>query len=353
MFRRPQRRRQGQRRLGRSAGLAAVLAIPIFSPLADAASFSCNAPAGAREQLICRDSTLSHADEALAAAYKRALDALSEDGREALRRGQRQWLSFTQTVCWIGKKAPAGESSRGCLKDEYAKRQKQLDAAVIRRGGLAMRRVDSFSVASSYSPETAVFPFNKTTISFPQIDKPRNQSEEAWNKLIAGHEHDGETLANAQATASDDGADDFDLSVDYELGGVSPRMISLWLSICDFAHGAHGTRHDEGVTWLLGEGRASRAEDVFEAHKAWGEALARLVLAQQKQEAEDPRSGCHYMELGPSDIADDVSDPAHWLIDERALVVCLVSGICGVEATIPWSRTKPYLRSPMPFSTSS
>jgi len=177
---------------------------------------------------------LSRADEALAAAYKRALDALSEDGREALRRGQRQWLSFTPTVCWIGGNPPGGQSRRDCLRDQYAQRQKQVDAAVIRRGGLVMRRVDSFSAATSYLPETAVFPFNKTTVSFPQIDQPRDASEEAWNKLIAEHEHEGKALASASATASDSADDDFDLSVDYELGSVSPGMISLWLYIEDF-----------------------------------------------------------------------------------------------------------------------
>lgn len=217
-----------QRKRARSAALAAVLAVPLFSRVADAASFSCAAPANARERLICGDPALSHADEALAAAYKRALDGLSDDGREALRRGQRQWLSFTQTVCWIGGKAPAGESSRDCLRDEYAKRQKQIDAAVTKRGGLAIRRGDRFSVAPSYSPESAD-PFNKTTISFPQIDNPRNEREESWNKLIAEHQHDGETLANASASASNAAEDDFDLSVDYELGSASPNMISLML----------------------------------------------------------------------------------------------------------------------------
>lgn len=145
-----------------------------------------------------------------------ARSPLSEDGREALRRGQRQWLSFTQTVCWIGSKAPAGESSRNCLQDEYAKRQKQLDATVVKCGGLVMRRVDSFSVAPSAGPGSGgSHPgFNTTTISFPQIDKPQNEREEAWNKLVAEHEHDGKTLASASARASNSADDDADLAVD-------------------------------------------------------------------------------------------------------------------------------------------
>ncbi|HUH84003.1 MAG TPA: hypothetical protein VLX85_05305 [Stellaceae bacterium] len=126
------------------------------------------------------------------------------------------------------------------------------------------------------------------------------------------------------------------------------------LHIEDFAHGAHGTSDDEGITWLLGEGRALRAEDVFDTRQAWQDALAGLVLEETRRDRRDDVA----QRWEPSDIVDEVSDPRHWLIGEQALVIRFVvdgapSCCRAVAATIPWTRIKPYLRSPLPFSISS
>lgn len=184
---------------GLKLALCAFLAVPFLSPPSEAASFSCDAAKAPRERMICADPELSRADEKLAIAYKAALDALSEEGRADLRTGEREWLSYTQTVCWIGRKAPEGGSSRNCLMDEYAQRQKQLDNAVVKTGGLVVRRVDRFSVAPSAGPGSGgAHPgFNTTVISLPQIDKPRGEHDAAWNKLIAEHRHGDMPLASA------------------------------------------------------------------------------------------------------------------------------------------------------------
>lgn len=154
-----------------------VTALVFFLPsVSEAASFSCSAPIAPRERLICADPELSRADEALAAAYKAALGALSEPGRETIREGQRQWLRYTQTVCRIGAKAPTDRPSDDCLKDEYAARQRQLDNAVVKRGGLVIRRVDVFKAAPSHGPGSGGrYPrFNTMVVSYPQIDQPRD-----------------------------------------------------------------------------------------------------------------------------------------------------------------------------------
>jgi uncharacterized protein len=334
------------------AGLGALIVFTV-SHIGEAASFSCNAPMAPRERLICADPELSRADETLAVAYKAALAALSESGRETTREGQRQWLRYIQIVCPIGRKG-GGPSNADCLKREYAARQKQLDSAVVKQGGLVIRRVDLFKAAPSAGPESGGgHPgFNTTVVSFPQIDRPRDEREEAWNKLIAEHEHRGATLASASAIASAEPDDDYDLTIDYVLGTVSPTMISLQLLIYDDAHGAHGSASDEQITWFIREGRALRAEDVFNVKQRWDEALARLVFDEAAQEAQ--KGGYELPFAEPSDLAGEVSDPAHWLISGRTIGVRFeINAFPHVIAVeVPWRQLREYLRSPLPFAIS-
>ena len=332
------------------AALAALI-LSTVPHVAAAASFSCNAPTASRERLICADPELSHADEALAAAYKAALSALSESGREAIREGQRQWLRYSQAVCGIGGKAPAGGTSGDCLRDEYRARQRQLESAVVKRGGLVIRRADVFKAAASHGPGSGGrYPrFNTMVVSYPQIDQPRHDREEAWNKLVAEKSRAGETVGSSSA----DPADDHDLTVDYVLGSVSPTMISLQLLIYDDWHGAHGSAADEEITWFIREGRALSAEDVFHGKPGWDEALARLVF---EQAAEDAQKGGYELPFAePSEIATEVSDPAHWLITDRALGVRFEIDAFPhiIAAEIPWSALNGYLRSPLPFPISN
>ncbi len=331
--------------------IVAALAFPTVSSVCEAASFSCSASTAPRERLICADPELSRADETLAAAYKAALGALSDTGREALREGQRQWLRYTQTVCGIGRKAPADRASVDCLKDEYRARQKQLDGAVVKRGGLVIRRVDLFKAAPSSGAGSGgrYAGFDTTVVSYPQIDRPSDEREEGWNKLILEHSRAGEAAAGAPA----DPDEDHDLTVDYVLGSVSPALISLRVLIYDDWHGAHGSGADEQITWFIREGRALNAEDVFHGKQGWDEALVRLVLAQAADEAQ--KGGYELPVAEPSELAGEVSDATHWLITERALGVNFEIGAFphAIAATIPWRQLKGYLRSPLPFAISS
>ena len=121
--------------LGRWRGPAFVVAfamVPMLSHTGATASFPCAAAMAPRERLICGNPDLSRADEALTTAYKAALSALSERGREVTREGQWQWLRYTQTVCGIGLRRYASRPSVDCLKDEYAARHKQLKSGYLR-----------------------------------------------------------------------------------------------------------------------------------------------------------------------------------------------------------------------------
>jgi len=304
-----------------------------------------------RERLICGNPDLSRADEALTTAYKAALSALSERGREVTREGQWQWLRYTQTVCGIGLRRYASRSSVDCLKDEYAARHKQLKSAVVKRSGLVLRRVDLLKATPSSAAGGGgrYAGFNTMVISYPQIDKPSDKHEDAWNTLVLKHSRAGEAVAGV----SFDPNDDHDLTVSYVLGSVSPTMISLRLLIYDDEHGAHGSAADEQITWFIREGRALKAEDVFEGTQTWQEALARLVLDQAERAAH--MGGYDLPFSQPSELANEVSDLAHWLITDRALQIRFnIDAFPHVAlSVIAWSKLKRYLRSPLPFVISS
>jgi hypothetical protein len=190
--------------------------------------------------------------------------------------------------------------------------------------------------------------FNTTVISYPQIDKPSDVHEDTWNKLVLEHSRAGETAAGAS-----DRDDDHDLIVSYVLGTISPTIISLSLLIYEDGHGAHGSAADEQVNWFIREGRSVKAEDVFEEGQPWDEALARLVLDQAEHDA---RKGGYDLPFSdPSQLANEINDPAHWLITDRALQVRFNIDAYPhiLVSVVPWSKLKRYLRSPLPFVISS
>jgi uncharacterized protein len=331
--------------------LCLFLIVPILTHSAEAASISCVDVKAVSEKPIYHDHELLRVDRKLSAIYRAVLQSLSAIGRVELRRGQREWLKYAQIVCLTRHAESADHRIANCLRDLCERRQKQLDSAVVRSENMVIRRVDRYSVTPSAGPGSGGLnpAFNTTTVSFPQIDEPRNEHERIWNRLIAQHKVAGQPLTTVSAKDSANAEDDEDLSVDYILGSVSPRMISLWFLIYEDAHGAGGTASDKGITWLLEAGRALRAEDVFDSNQPWGEALANLVIETAKREA-----GGNLTIVEPSDIVNQISDPKRWLIEKHALVIRFIvedapACCAAVGAVVPWRKLKPYLRSPLPF----
>ena len=114
-------------------------------------------------------------------------------------------------------------------------------------------------------------------------------------------------------------------------------------------------REPSGTEPPLFEGRtpALSAEDVFHGKQGWEEALARLVL---DQAAEEAKTGAYELPFSePSELSSEVSDPAHWLITDRALAIRFEIDAFPhvIAAEIPWREIKAYLRSPLPFAISS
>jgi hypothetical protein len=136
-------------------------------------------------------------------------------------------------------------------------------------------------------------------------------------------------------------------------GTLRLDYFALRLLIYDDEHGAHGSAADEQITWFIREGRALTAEHVFEGTQTWQEALARLVLDQAERAVHTGGYDLPFSQ--PSELANEVSDPAHWLITDRALQIRFNINAFPhvVLSVIAWSKLKRYLRSPLPFVISS
>jgi uncharacterized protein len=74
-------------KLPRLAALAAAALFFFVPHRSEAVSFDCSKAAAPRERLICGDGELSRAGEKLAAAFKAALTALSEEGKGGAAQG--------------------------------------------------------------------------------------------------------------------------------------------------------------------------------------------------------------------------------------------------------------------------
>lgn len=89
-----------------------------LSPTVQAASFDCSKAGSANEKTICSDPELSHLDDQLGRAYRRARQAAS-DRRSFRVASDQQWLWREQNC-----------HDRACLLSWYQRRQRELEALV-------------------------------------------------------------------------------------------------------------------------------------------------------------------------------------------------------------------------------
>jgi uncharacterized protein YecT (DUF1311 family) len=89
------------------------------------ASFDCKKASSEFEHLICDNAELNKFDEDLGKAYKKKRDSLSKDGKDLLKKSQRNWLKFVQGACQKGFSYDGGRdiNSKGdkalCVKNWY------------------------------------------------------------------------------------------------------------------------------------------------------------------------------------------------------------------------------------------
>lgn len=364
-----------------ATALAASLLIAAGHRPVLAASFDCGKATQPLDQHVCRNAELSHMDEDLAAAYGKAKAALGPDGQKLLRDSQRDWLAFARRICKTrldAKTAKAAEQTADeCLKSEYQERLEDLGGAVTAVNGFTFQRVDIYALAPDKiepdMPSGARAGFSYRRISFPRIDQaPAGIDPTAWNRLVAiaaqklaasGDGDDGDAAAKAAAAPSNivkpdiSKAEAADIDVTYEIGLVTPQMVSVNLSYGVYGHGAaHPSGTGETHSVLLAEGRDLTAKDLFRggvikdgldwqgflikrSHDAWVKIM---------EDATD--------QIDDKAIADVVADPQLWQLSDKGFAVYFpvysvgpyVVGEQQVDFT--WDELKPYLVDKLPFA---
>ena len=369
-------RRHGPTRMMAAVTLAAgLLVVPGHRP-SMAASFDCSKATQPLDQHICHNDELSHMDEDLAARYGKAKAALSPDGRKLLQESQRDWLAFAHRICKTRLDAKiakaAQQTADDCLKTEYQERQDDLGSAVTVVNGFTFQRVDLYALAPDKIdpdiPSGTRAGFSYRRISFPRIDQaPAGSDPAAWNRLVAiaaqklaasGDGDDGVAAAKAAAAAAGnivkpniDKTEAADIDVAYDVGLVTPRMISVNLTYGVYGHGA---AHPSGITEthsiLLDAGRALTAKDLFKDGADWQGFLVKRSHDAWLKIMEDAPD-----QVDDKAIADVVTDPQLWQLSDKGFTVFFPFYSVGPyvvgeqQVDITWDALKPYLVDKLPF----
>jgi uncharacterized protein len=334
----------------RSHVLAACAFVACAS--AHAASFDCKAAKSPTEKAICASPKLSALDERMARDYDRAVHALSAAGAAQLKESQRNWLRFATRVCATRAAAQRGEHAGQCLETEYARRLDQLAQAGVRIGPFVFNRLDWYAAALVKVEEAGPRPgFVTDHVGYAQIDAPLDAATTAWN---ATQRHDGPTRPPSADPDSDtppdsEGASDEDL--DFTLGCVSDRFISLSQDSSEYDHGAAHpmTSHEVHNALLVPALRKMTAGDLFAANSGWKDKLPRLFWQSLQRDPDADKDS-------PPSVKEAVlaagANPERWLLTPTGLQISFDSDEGGCHAcnpgpiTVPWATLKPMLASP-------
>src|SRR3569833_2466255 len=77
----------------------AHLALLLFVPVAQAASFDCSKAGTSFEKALCSSPDLRRLDEVLAQAFATALGGLSAAAASAVKAGQHNWRDYAARIC--------------------------------------------------------------------------------------------------------------------------------------------------------------------------------------------------------------------------------------------------------------
>lgn len=356
---------------------AAGLLLALAHHPVQAASFDCSKATQPLDQHICKNSELSHLDDQLAASYGKAKAGLSPAGQALLQDSQRDWLAFSRRICKSRLDAKtakaADQTADDCLRLEYQERLDDLENGITRIQGFTIQSVDLFALAPDKIdpdlPAGSRAGFSYRRISFPRIDQaPAGIDPTAWNRTIAiaaqrlaasGDGDDGAAMAKAAEAAPGnivkpniDHLEAADIDAAFDLGLVTPEMISVNLSYGAYGHGA---AHPSGVVQthsvLLATGAKLAARDFFKDGADWQSFMVKRshdVWLQVMADAPD--------QVDDKAIADIVKDPRYWQLTERGVTVFFPFYSVGPYAVgeqqvdFSWAELKPYLVDKLPFT---
>jgi hypothetical protein len=287
-------------------------------------------------QLAQRDPQSSlTAEQRVESAYENLSKQLSPDVREKLCLSEKSWIEYVADKIQFIK---TGRSSNDSLNDDPVSEKdlnfhaNQIESSEQSVGDLKFVIVSFYRLLPLW-PDTGVEDgrvFQLRTSSFPQIEKPKNQSEILFNTA-------NERYPSEKMDKRPDG--DFynhDDSVKIEAIEVSPDLIQFSAIFDEYPHGAaHGSPTAEHFIWLRKEGRKLVVEDIFERDAKWVNVMA----------ADNPNDQCNV----------DFKDVTRWVITKDGLKVSgrpwdCMSYMGNPDFYASWENLKHYLKKESPLS---
>lgn len=330
--------------------LLSLMTLGMAAPLpAMAASFDCGQASTLFETAICGSEELSGLDDRLAKTYATAAGGLSEAALEALRTGQRSWLSYAQQACTRDAKpltrGDYDERGLSCLADLFASRSRVLEHSRMMDGRrfYPVGRYSAVPDPNEAEDPDSSWPVAQHELALIQLDSDESFAE-AFNAYVAD---EAEEMAGPQVgseTVVDDSSTDSTHSLTVEELAGDGR-ITLLANTYWYGHGAaHGNWTISYRHFLVEEGRAMVASDLFAA-RGWEKALLRLAVAALREEHGD------MLQLDDTKyIAQSVIDPARWnLSDSYDLIIqfqpyeVAAYAYGAPTARISWAELEPYL----------
>jgi uncharacterized protein len=295
-----------------------------------AASFDCVKAASPFEKTVCSDPEISKLDEDLAAAYGNALKALSKEGKQILRDGQRRWLHFVNDVCLKDKN---GTGTSSCMREVYEKRVNDLKTAAVRIGPFLFSRIDYFFPNKDDK-------FDQGQTSYPRIDNPSSAAVKKWNNIMAAYPDTDIRVPKPEAEGEEAYCE---IGRNFVIRSATATVISAEITDSMYCHRTpHGYSSTEDKIYILTPDVHLLTEtDLFSSDTGWKDFLTQRcydAFAESNAEGVIDRQIVEYV----------VTDPRTWSLTNDGLIITTshndLCGACGsFETTISWSDLKPFL----------
>ena len=324
----------------------ALLALLMFVPIAQAASFDCAKAGTSFEKAICNSPDLGKQDEVLAQAYATALGGLSADAAAAVKASQHNWLDYAARICSNDAQPIKGEYTADqstCLGGEFTTRIRELEASKM-QGGYRFYPVEKFLIEKD--PDAEADSYNKVAtkhVLTVKIDRDDDLAA-AFNAMTeqvqqANDEQMGEDShlfdKNGDLATGDTSAD-IDLTTSVK--EVTSSRITLTTDNYWYGHGAaHGNYGTSLAHFLTAEKRPLETSDVFKA-KGWEKTFGKLVIEKAKADLGDEWQG----DDTDGSLTKVIADPTRWDFTDVGLSVLfnpyeVASYARGqVEVVVPW-----------------
>jgi len=293
---------------------------------AHAASFDCAKASMPMEKAICASPDLSKTDDALAAAFKKALNSLSPVGQADLRRDERAFLAFAAGAC--GRNDGVNND---CLSGLFNDRITSLGHAVTHLGGWTFVSLTTQRAGH--------------TLTVPQIDSPVDTARD-WNVWAQSKV---DTAYHLTGELTKDGMPVLDSSVTVVMSIITASPDQIGVTI-DSSSGEDGlaeidNRHT-AATWLVNRRHEFTGKDLFDPAKPWATALVPLAQKHLVDGDGDPDKTHKIKRLDQAG--------GDWVITAKGLSITYddwrtVDGRPGAETDLSWAELKPYLRKDLPF----